>query len=262
MKLLFDTETTGKLDEQARIVQMSVLLVDDNDTAVGYFNTLIKPDGFTIPDEMAAIHGITTERAMKYGVPIEVACQMFFNFYLAAEEFIGHNIDFDIAMIQREIAEFDGAVLLDFPQQKRFCTMKRMMNHCKLPGGWNGEYKWPKLSEAYFTATGEELQKAHNAANDLRATLRIYRWLMDGAKPLGGPDYGRFEREFNILLRRTRVPACAVMLQKNPNDPKSARFITGGEATLKSFLDTMLKEAAAAMATKPAVQPLIVPPYN
>jgi DNA polymerase III epsilon subunit-like protein len=72
--IFFDTETTGVIpkgkeeplvyfNDFPHVVQLSWKLGDKE----GDF--IIKPDGFTIPDAAAAVHGITTDRAIAEGVP-------------------------------------------------------------------------------------------------------------------------------------------------------------------------------------------------
>ena len=73
----FDTETTGlpqfKLPSddpsQPHLVDVAALLYDEDATLIDSFEAIIRPDGWVIPDEVAAIHGITTEMAMDLGIP-------------------------------------------------------------------------------------------------------------------------------------------------------------------------------------------------
>ncbi|MEJ6520298.1 3'-5' exonuclease [Shewanella bicestrii] len=79
--LPFDTETTGlpdwkspsEADYQPHLVQLAALLVNDKFEIVKELDVIIKPNGWVIPDEVAAIHGITTERAMDEGIPEQEA---------------------------------------------------------------------------------------------------------------------------------------------------------------------------------------------
>lgn len=71
--LIYDTETTGlplfkepsEDPRQPHLVELCGLLYDEaSREIVDSYHTLIRPDGWTIPDEVAEIHGITTERAL------------------------------------------------------------------------------------------------------------------------------------------------------------------------------------------------------
>jgi hypothetical protein len=52
-----------------------------------------------------------------------------------------------------------------------------MVNICKLPSKYPGEYKWPRLIEAYRHAFGKDFTGAHDALADVRACKEIYFWL-------------------------------------------------------------------------------------
>ena len=78
IKLFYDTETTGLPDfkapsesaHQPHIVQLAALLVDmDTRETIQSMDVICRPDGWTIPDEVAAVHGITTEHAAEVGIP-------------------------------------------------------------------------------------------------------------------------------------------------------------------------------------------------
>ncbi len=72
--LIFDTETTGlpnykapvNNDSQPYIVQLAAILVDDEGDTVSEMSVIIKPNGWTIPEEVAKIHGIDDRRANRY----------------------------------------------------------------------------------------------------------------------------------------------------------------------------------------------------
>jgi DNA polymerase III epsilon subunit-like protein len=178
-KLFFDTETTGKAfmkapasdTRQPRLVQLAALLVEGTEE-VACLSTIIKPDGFEIPKEASEIHGISTEYAKGHGVFITTALQMFSDFAQAADCLVAHNIDFDFLVLSSEYFR-QG---LEFPLKgSLFCTMKAATPICRLPGPYG--FKWPKLSEAYKIATGQDHIGAHDALTDIRATVVVYNWL-------------------------------------------------------------------------------------
>lgn len=81
MYLFFDTETTGlprnrnapvsDLNNWPRLVQIVWLLYDVSEKQISSHDYIIKPQGFTIPSDSAKVHGISTERANKEGVPLK-----------------------------------------------------------------------------------------------------------------------------------------------------------------------------------------------
>jgi DNA polymerase-3 subunit epsilon len=66
----FDLETTAPDPTEARIVTAAIVIVNDGKTRTDHW--LINP-GMDIPEEAAAIHGITTEKAQADGQDPEIA---------------------------------------------------------------------------------------------------------------------------------------------------------------------------------------------
>jgi DNA polymerase III epsilon subunit-like protein len=181
MILFYDTETTGKAQmnrpaddpAQPRIVQLAAILVDESAETpeeVGQLSVIIQPDGFVIPSEASAIHGITTETALKYGVSESAALHVFDQMLMRAEAAVAHNAAFDKLVLSRGSNSRAGKLA------NSFCTMLAMMDQCKLPGRY-GSYKWPKLQEAYQHCFGCEFEGAHDALTDVRACKDVYFWL-------------------------------------------------------------------------------------
>lgn len=191
-RLYFDTETTGfppktsaPLEECPHVVQLAALLVDDEAGEVGGLNFIIKPDGWVIGDDVAAIHGITTERALAAGIPVKVAMAAFCQLARNAEQVIAHNIGFDLKLVAYELARLAAVnVLADLP---RFCTMDSTTDLCKLPGRYPGKWKWPKLIEAHRHFFNEDFDGAHDALADVRACARIHKHLIQMENACGEP---------------------------------------------------------------------------
>jgi len=185
--LIFDCETTGKANfrlpathpSQPRIVQLAAVLLDDDLSERAAFSFIIKPYGWTIPDEAAAIHGITTQIAMRVGIEISTALSQLCWFSMKARTRIAHNIDFDDLMIAVEFAHAGDEWAVD--DMSSFCTMHAMTPICRLPSvspyARPGEFKWPKLTEAYKHCFGREMEGAHDALADVRGCADVYRWL-------------------------------------------------------------------------------------
>jgi DNA polymerase III epsilon subunit-like protein len=185
--LIFDTETTGKLDfklppdhiTQPRVVQLAAMLLDEKWMEVQAMNFIIKPGAFTIPDEAAEIHGIDTDTASRIGVNLYHALGAFVKLASVASEKVAFNIEFDVALITGELSRTGYSNFAGLLQKGQFCVMKAMTPICKLPGQHN-DYKWPKLQEAHKHAFGAEFDGAHDAMADVRATAALYRWLKEG----------------------------------------------------------------------------------
>src|SRR6478735_3118086 len=109
LALFFDTETSGlplfsepsEDPRQPHIVQLAAALVNlDTREVLEELNVIIKPDGWEIPDEVAVIHGITTERALAEGIPEIEALDRFLALNARAEVRIAHNEQFDARILR------------------------------------------------------------------------------------------------------------------------------------------------------------------
>lgn len=180
MYLIFDTETTGfpskdlpaNHPNQARIVQLAALLLDDKFEERGSIYCLIQPTNWVISQGAFQQHGITIEECKKYGVELNHAIYLFCQLLNNAEVLIAHNIKFDSQLLDIEFINA-GIVSKDYSQ---FCTMEATTDICKIPSK-RGGYKWPKLSEAYKHLLGEELIGGHDALVDVRACAKIFKHL-------------------------------------------------------------------------------------
>lgn len=179
--LVFDTETTGKAEfrlppehpSQPRVVQLAALLIDEAGEEQAALNLIVRQSE-GIPKEAADIHGITTEIANQFGVPLLHALEPFGSLVKQAGLLVAHNIAFDHLVMTGEF----GRMCVPFEIRPSFCTMTAMTDICKLPGNY-GKYKWPKLQEAHKHAFGAEFEGAHDAMADVRACARLYRWLKE-----------------------------------------------------------------------------------
>jgi DNA polymerase-3 subunit epsilon len=181
MYLFFDTETTGlprnwnapvsDLSNWPRLVQIAWLLYDRDGKKISGKDHIIRPHGFTIPQEAARIHGITTERAISEGVSLKEALE---DFSLALEGvscLVAHNIRFDEKIVGAEFLR--EGIENKLSRTDKICTMAETTHYCKLPGNY-GDYKWPKLSELYFTLFNDKFEEAHNAAVDIKACAECF----------------------------------------------------------------------------------------
>lgn len=178
--LFFDTETTGlplnynapitNLDNWPRLVQLSWILTDSEGKELRIKDFIIKPDGYTIPDESTKVHGISTEIAQREGSSLSTVLSEFISDLESADSIVGHNIDFDKKVIG---AEFIRAGMNEGKLSKpTICTMKSSTDYCKIPGKYG--YKWPTLQELYNILFSESFDDAHNSLNDIKATKKCF----------------------------------------------------------------------------------------
>lgn len=180
MYLFFDTETTGlprnwrapvsDLGNWPRMIQLAYWLYDDGGNKVSGGGFIIKPAGFTIPDDAAKIHGITTERALAEGVELLAVLREFQKAVEGAKCLVAHNMSFDEKIVGAEFLRNKMPDIL--PSKKRICTMHSSTDYCAIPGPYGN--KWPKLTELHQKLFQKGFDEAHNAAADVLATIKCF----------------------------------------------------------------------------------------
>lgn len=182
MYLIFDTETTGlpknfnaplsDFENWPRVVQLAWQLHDSEGKLLEVKNYIVKPEGFTIPYNAEQIHGISTERALRKGMPLAFVLAEF-NLALEKASFsVGHNISFDINVLGSEYLRMEMETHLH--DKRVIDTKDETTDWCAIPGGKGGKFKWPTLTELYEKLFGESFAEAHNASADVEATTRAF----------------------------------------------------------------------------------------
>lgn len=180
--IIVDAETTGFPDfrapsdaeHQPHIVQFCALKVNKlTGEIVETIESVIKPDGWTIPEEAAGVHGVTTEIAMVVGKPeAEIISQFaemrgdltavchgsaFIGKVLrtAAKRFLSEQV--------AEIWKVDGLE----------CTAALSKNIVCVPAAKSG-FKNPTLPQAYEHFFKRELVDPHSAVSGAYAVKEVY----------------------------------------------------------------------------------------
>ena len=205
--LFVDTETTGlpkkadssykDIDNWPRLVQISWLCVDEDGEVLAQMRKEIIPVGFSIPEETAKIHGVTTNKAINWGEDLVEVLKVFCDCAYYADCIVGHNVGYDLKVICSEIYQSRWDRIIDthdytgwdqYTLDHGGCeydehisklpvidTMKESLNYCKIPG-YNG-YKYPKLQELYRCLFGKDFENAHDSLADIKATLECFNEL-------------------------------------------------------------------------------------
>lgn len=187
---IFDTETQGfphwKLPsdhpDQPHIVDICALLYTPEGDLVDSFEAMVRPDGWSIPNEVSVIHGITNEMALEHGIPEAVAIEGFLNIWNQAGLRAAHNVSFDDRIMRIGFKRFQDAWVAEaFRDAPKFCTCQATTNIVKCPptekmirAGRGRQFKQPSVAEALKFFTGEDLVGAHRARPDAEACARVY----------------------------------------------------------------------------------------
>ena len=186
MLLDFETQNLPNFKLRARdsrqphIVSVAAIICDDTGKTFESYEAISKPDGWTIPKEVEAIHGISTEHALKVGIPEKEICAKLLDMILRTQLLVAYNATFDRFIQRIAMRRFD--LMQDSDDEwwrtlPTYCAMKPMIDVCQLPGKRRGQWKYPKLQESYKHAFGKEFVGAHNAMDDLKATKDLYFWI-------------------------------------------------------------------------------------
>jgi DNA polymerase III epsilon subunit-like protein len=180
MYVFFDTETSGlprdwsapasDVSNWPHLVQIAWVCCDADGKTTTSHEYLIKPQGFKISKQAIELHGITTEHALREGVDLAPVLAEFSGAVQSARTVVGHNLDFDLKVVQ---AEWVRADMKDaFARKRKCCTMKSSTDYCRIPGKYG--YKWPKLDELHSKLFGRGFDGAHGALADTQACMRCF----------------------------------------------------------------------------------------
>jgi DNA polymerase III subunit epsilon len=186
MYLVFDTETSGLplWDEepfhpnQARIVQLGMILLDDHFNEMATFCALVRPSGWKIQEGAYNAHHISQQMCEEYGFDISNILTTFDTFAQMADIIISYNLKFDSFLMDTEQSLKNTGLPFKYDwQHQGFCAMLAATAPCGLKQA-NGKSKWPKLQEAYKMLCCRDMPaNAHNALVDCRATIEVYKAL-------------------------------------------------------------------------------------
>ena len=187
--LFYDTETTGlplfnepsEDPRQPHIVQLAAALVDlDSRKTIASMDVIVKPDGWVIPDDVAKIHGITTEHALDVGINELAAVDLLLDLWRERLR-IAHNEQFDARIVRIALMRHvDGETADKWKAGLAQCTQALSTPICKLPptkkmlAAGRRHHKSANLGEAYKHFTGLELKDAHTALADVHACMAVF----------------------------------------------------------------------------------------
>lgn len=184
MRMIFDTETTGMVLEkeddlhagQPRLCEIAAALYDNQDRLRQCTAMIVKPGGWIIPANVAAIHGISQDMAMEHGHSHSTVLRVFDRMMKSATEIVAHNLKFDLRVMRIAYAH-EGWVFEPPPTQH--CTMMAAWPVVPTRNRANGEKKFPSLTEAYEFLTERKMGNAHQALVDVTACRAVFKALRE-----------------------------------------------------------------------------------
>ncbi len=209
----FDLETTGKDPRTARIVTASIVVVDEAGVVADTHEWLADP-GVEIPEEAAAIHGVSTAHAREHGRPSDVVTAevgaVLAALFANNIPVIAFNASYDFTVLAHEARRHGLAQITASPVIDPFICNKHVDKFRR------GSRTLVALCEEY----GIKLDDAHTSAADAEATLRLadalaakYSSLRLDTKELhtAQVEWARAQAaDFQAYLRRSKDPAAVI----------------------------------------------------
>ena len=156
----FDLESTGLNVIRDRILQIGIIKYFKDGREPAELEMLINP-GIPISAEAMAVHGITPKDVANKPVFAQVAQQIFD--FIGNADLAGYNISrFDVPLIMEEFAR----VGLDFDVEKRRLVDVQRIFYKMEPRN---------LKAALRFYCGKEIEDAHDAMADVRATIDVFK---------------------------------------------------------------------------------------
>lgn len=197
--LVFDTETTGLPKSKYAspeetylfpyVVQLSWMVFNSGTNKVETLKDKIirLPNKICIPKRATEIHGITNERMIEEGEPVDKVLDAFMRDVSSCTYLIGHNIDFDKKMVEVECIRNKCRLLSDY-RKLSFCTMKQSKNVCCIEKQnyytKKMEYKYPKLIELHNHLFQTKPSNLHNSLIDVLVCFRCFYALTYNSDPM------------------------------------------------------------------------------
>ena len=189
---VFDVETTGlpnKRDapysdleayDSCRIVSIAWQVLNPHLEVIHTFYSVIRPEGFLIPEASTRIHKISHDDAIQYGIPFESMVSILELHLKECGTLICHNVAFDVPTLMSELFRRNHARAMELVGSKHtFCTMQRG------PRKPNGA--WMSLERMYDSVVGnmengnknKNKKSFHHALVDVECCRDIYQALTD-----------------------------------------------------------------------------------
>jgi DNA polymerase III epsilon subunit-like protein len=183
MALIIDVETTGlpscdglpfgiypiysnlsKFND-ARVVQVSMMLCNENLEQINFIDFIIKSDGFSI-NNAQQFHGITNEISATQGVDFRYVAGIISSLLQQVSHVIAHNADFDICILKSELYRYGlHSIITQLETKHIFCSMKQTKMIVNIRNNYG--IKYPKLAELYYFVFKIEMKNAHNSKYDV-----------------------------------------------------------------------------------------------
>ncbi|MFG2298953.1 3'-5' exonuclease [Streptomyces sp. NPDC048603] len=174
----FDLETTGTEPAESRIVTAALVEVAGGE--IRSRRGWLADPGTEIPEEAAAIHGITTERAAAEGRPApevaeEIAAELVAH-WRAGAVVVAYNAAFDLTLLSAELARYG---LPSFADRLGGAETGPVVDPLTIDRAVDRYRRGKRTLEAVCGVYGVTLEAAHEAGADALAAVQVARAIAD-----------------------------------------------------------------------------------
>ena len=163
----FDVETTGLSQKEDFIIQLSMIKLNPQLEEVARKNWYIKPiHTYEIKTTAIEKHGITKEFLESNGVDLRDIGQEILDFVEDCDFLTYNGNSFDIGFLYKDLK----LVGYNLNMEGRTCYDAFLLYKLIYPS---------TLEAVYKRCTGKDLEGAHNATNDVEATIEVYKALRE-----------------------------------------------------------------------------------
>lgn len=166
----FDLETTGLNTQTDHIIQIGLVKFNKSTyEELGHLMFYIKPGvGFSIDPYAQEKHGLTKEFILENGVLLSSVWDEIREFIGDCDILSYNGNSFDVPMLYNNLVRYN--LEFDFVSRKYYDSMIVERKRVRY-----------KLADTYKRYTGKELEGAHDALEDVRATVQVFKHQLEQA---------------------------------------------------------------------------------
>ncbi len=193
ISLVFDTETTGPISKPdwtdpaiSSLVQIFAALYEHEEHSDDFIvdnvnmqkpfavlSTIIDAD-MDVPKGAFDVHGIDRKKMRRLGVDPANVAHLMEDFFDITDVIVAHNKRFDLGIIKRFL-HVNGRDASFIDEKANFCTMNALRPVMQITPKVYGDFKNPKLIEAYRYVFNRDFDgEAHDASADAVAAADLY----------------------------------------------------------------------------------------
>jgi DNA polymerase-3 subunit epsilon len=221
----YDVETTGLSTQTDKVIQLSAVKFNEDFEIIGQFDEYIRPIGEWFMSEGAEeVHGISTKFIMENGKLLKDVGAKFLEFIEDCDILSYNGNRFDIKILTLNLREvgldlqIDGRVFFD-----SYLLETKLQSR--------------KLGDVYKRYTGKDLEGAHNALNDVIATVEVFRHQV--------VEFGNAGYDMDQIMGFEEIKILSIdgMIKRssNPNEPEEIVFAKGKYKDV-DFMDVIQRD--------------------